>query len=118
MNQEAFWERQYEQNIDRMVGVCYRYVADLPLAEDLAHDAFLKAIEKSDTYHATGKFNNWLMKIAVNETLMYRRDRHSDCRTQKRHWGWGSRYGIGTDSSHQVRACQKDHHHQRLRHDA
>lgn len=73
MNQEAFWERQYEQNIDRMVGVCYRYVADLPLAEDLAHDAFLKAIEKSDTYHATGKFDNWLMKIAVNETLMYLR---------------------------------------------
>ncbi len=62
MNQEAFWERQYEQNIDRMVGVCYRYVANLPLAEDLAHSAFLKAIEKSDTYHATGKFGNWLMK--------------------------------------------------------
>ena len=58
MNQEAFWGRQYEQNIDRMVGVCYRYVGDLPLAEDLAHDAFLKAIEKSDTYHATGKFSN------------------------------------------------------------
>lgn len=73
MNQEAFWKKQYEQNIARMVGVCYRYVDDLPLAEDLAHDAFLKAIEKSDTYRATGKFDNWLMRIAVNEALMYLR---------------------------------------------
>ena len=33
-----------------MVGVCCRYVGDRAVAEDLAHEAFLKAIEKSGTY--------------------------------------------------------------------
>ena len=75
MKKEAFWAEQYRRHIGKMVGACYRYVADWDLAEDLAQDAFLTAMEKAGTYHAWGSFERWLQKIAVNEALMYLRDR-------------------------------------------
>ena len=56
-----------------MVGACYRYVGDRAVAEDLAHEAFLKAIEKSDTYRRLGGFEAWLMRINLNTTLDYLR---------------------------------------------
>ena len=56
-----------------MVGVCCRYVGDRAVAEDLAHEAFLKAIEKSETYHHLGSFDGWLMRINLNTTLDYLR---------------------------------------------
>ena len=36
---ENFWETRYRQNIGKMTGICYRYVASRQVAEDLAHDA-------------------------------------------------------------------------------
>ena len=56
-----------------MVGMCCRYVGDRSVAEDLAHEAFLKAIEKSETYHRLGSFEGWLMRINLNTTLDYLR---------------------------------------------
>ena len=75
MKKADFWAKQYRSHIGKMVGVCYRYVGDWQVAEDLAQDAFLRAIEKSGTYHAWGSFEGWLKKIAVNEALMYLRNR-------------------------------------------
>ena len=75
MKKAEFWAKEYRRNIGKMVGVCYRYVGDWQVAEDLAQDAFLKAMEKGSSYHAWGSFEGWLKKIAVNEALMYLRDR-------------------------------------------
>ena len=74
MENAAFWERMYAANIGRMIGLCHRYVNDLALAENLAHEAFLKAMERSDTYRATGHFEAWLMRITVNHTIQYLRN--------------------------------------------
>ena len=74
MKKADFWAKQYRSHIGKMVGVCYRYVGDWQVAEDLAQDAFLHAIEKSGTYHAWGSFEGWLKKIALNEALMYLRN--------------------------------------------
>ena len=63
----------YAAYIGRMIGLCHRYVNDLALAEDLAHEAFLKAMERSDTYRATGHFEAWLMRITVNHTIQHLR---------------------------------------------
>jgi len=70
----TFWKRTYQKQIGRMIGVCYRYVQDRATAEDLAHDAFLKAIENADSYKGVGSFDKWLMRIAVNNALHYLRD--------------------------------------------
>ena len=73
-NMKMFWTRTYQKRIGQMIGVCYRYVQDRATAEDLAHDAFLKAIEKADTYKGIGTFDKWLMRITVNTALHYLRD--------------------------------------------
>lgn len=71
---KPFWAREYRKNIAKMIGVCYRYVPDRPTAEDLAHDAFLTAIEKADTFRGIGSFEGWLTRIAVNKALHYLKD--------------------------------------------
>ncbi|MBK6479586.1 MAG: RNA polymerase sigma factor [Saprospiraceae bacterium] len=54
--------------------ICYRYTSSVQIAHDLAHDAFLKAIEKSETYRGTGAFEGWLRKITINVALEYLRE--------------------------------------------
>jgi len=73
MQAKQFWTKAYQRNIGKMVGICCRYVGDRSVAEDLAHEAFLKAIEKSGTYHRLGSFDGWLMRINLNTTLDYLR---------------------------------------------
>ena len=75
MDRVKFWSRKYEGNIDRLVAICYRYVGEQQTAEDLAHEAFLKAIERADTYRATGPFDAWLTRITVNRCVSYLRTR-------------------------------------------
>lgn len=71
---KEFWETAYCRNIGKMIGVCYRYTANRQLSEDLAHDAFLKAIDKSATFEGKGSFDAWLRRIVVNHALQYLRD--------------------------------------------
>ena len=73
MQAKQFWTKAYQRNIAKMVGMCCRYVGDRTVAEDLAHEAFLKAIEKSGTYRRLGSFDGWLMRINLNTTLDYLR---------------------------------------------
>ena len=70
----SFWAREYKRQISKMIGICYRYVSVRETAEDLAHDAFLKAIEKADSFQGFGSFDKWLMSITVNTALKYLRD--------------------------------------------
>ncbi|PIE86001.1 MAG: RNA polymerase subunit sigma-70 [Bacteroidia bacterium] len=69
-----FWEDTYRKNISKMIGICYRYVSNREIAEDLAHDAFLKAFDKVETFRNKGRFGAWLYKITVNTALKYLRD--------------------------------------------
>lgn len=71
---QNFWETTYTQHIAKMIGICYRYVRNRQIAEDLAHDVFLNAIDKSASFKGEGYFEAWLNKIAVNEALKYLRD--------------------------------------------
>ncbi len=73
MQAQHFWSKVYQRNIGKMIGACYRYVGDRAVAEDLAHEAFLKAIEKSKNYRHLGSFEGWLMRVNLNNTLDYMR---------------------------------------------
>ena len=46
-------------------------------AEDIVQDAFLKAYEKLDQFQGNSKFYTWLVRIAVNESLMRLRKRRT-----------------------------------------
>ena len=75
MDKVKFWSRKYEGNIDRLVAICYRYVGERQTAEDLAHEAFLKAIERADTCRVMDSFDAWLTRITVNRCISYLRMR-------------------------------------------
>ncbi len=75
---KEFWTQAYQANIGRLTGICYRYTGNYQLSEDLAHDAFLKAIEKWRSFRGEGNFDAWLRRIVVNQVLQHLRD-------QKRH---------------------------------
>ncbi|GAB4029939.1 RNA polymerase sigma factor [Spirosoma gilvum] len=70
----SFWEATYRQSIAKMIGLCYRYTYDRQIAEDLAHDAFLIAIDKSASFENKGPFDAWLRRIVVNVALQYLRE--------------------------------------------
>ncbi len=73
MDNESFWENQYRRNIGRITGLSYLYVGDRSVAEDLAHDIFLKAMEKIHTIRVVRNFDAWLKRIAVNQCIDYLR---------------------------------------------
>jgi len=64
--------RQYERQIFR---VAQHITQNREDAEDIAQDAFLKAYEKLDQFQGNSKFSTWLVRIAVNESLMRLRKR-------------------------------------------
>jgi RNA polymerase sigma-70 factor, ECF subfamily len=47
-------------------------------AEDVLQETFLKAYEHLADFHAQSKFYTWIVRIAVNESLMKLRKRKSD----------------------------------------
>ena len=73
MDKVKFFERQYKRNHSRIVGLCYRYVNDFTVAEDLAQDVFLKAMENLTAPRAIFNFDHWLTRIAVNHCIDYLR---------------------------------------------
>ncbi len=51
---------------------------DLNAAEDAVQEAYLSAFTHLDRYEPTGRFSAWLTRIALNEALMLRRQRHAN----------------------------------------
>ena len=62
-----------------MNGRYFGWLSTLPKtvrdAEDITQDAFLKAYEKLEQFQGNSKFSTWLIRIAVNESLMRLRKR-------------------------------------------
>ena len=64
--------RKYERQLFRIAQHITQNRED---AEDVMQDAFLKAYEKLDQFQGNSKFSTWLVRIAVNESLMRLRKR-------------------------------------------
>ncbi len=74
---EAFSELvvRYESNIFRLA----RHITQNPEdAEDVLQETFLKAYEHLDEFQGNSKFYTWLVRIAVNQSLMKLRKRKAD----------------------------------------
>lgn len=59
----------YDTYSARMYGICYRYVKDPMLAEDVLVTSFTKILEKIDQFKGEGSFEGWIRRIMVNESL-------------------------------------------------
>jgi RNA polymerase sigma-70 factor, ECF subfamily len=73
---EAFEKlvRQYDRQVFRIAQHITQNRED---AEDVVQDAFLKAYEKLEQFQGNSKFYTWLVRIAVNESLMRLRKRRT-----------------------------------------
>ena len=64
--------RQYDRQIFR---VAQHITQNREDAEDIAQDVFFKAYQKREQFQGNSKFSTWLVRIAVNESLMRLRKR-------------------------------------------
>ena len=67
--------RRYERPIYSLI---YRMVRDRELAEDLAQETFVKALNAIATYRPEFKFSSWIFKIANNAAIDHLRRRELD----------------------------------------
>nr|WP_225445998.1 sigma-70 family RNA polymerase sigma factor [Paenibacillus arenosi] len=54
----------------------YRKIGNHHTAYDLTQEVFIKMMQSLDKYRQQGKFEHWLLKIAVNHCLDYYRSKH------------------------------------------
>ena len=67
--------RRYERPIFSLI---YRMVRDRELAEDLAQETFIKALNALHSYRPEFKFSSWIFKIANNAAIDHLRRRELD----------------------------------------
>ncbi|MGA2436546.1 MAG: sigma-70 family RNA polymerase sigma factor [Bryobacteraceae bacterium] len=74
---EAFTHlvNQYERNVFRLARHITQNLED---AEDVLQETFLKAYQHLGDFQGNSKFYTWLVRIAVNQSLMKLRKRKSD----------------------------------------
>jgi len=63
----------YERYYRPMFNTAYRIVNDFHFAEDVMHEAFLKAFDRIGTFEGRAPFGAWLKRIVVNESLQWLR---------------------------------------------
>jgi RNA polymerase sigma-70 factor (ECF subfamily) len=63
--------RIYEKYSPKMLGICFRYVRDEAIAEEIMIEGFVKVFEKIETFKLEGSFEGWIRRIMINESLMY-----------------------------------------------
>jgi len=56
-----------------MLGLCFRYVSDEMIAEDVMIEGFVRVFNKIDQFNEDGSFEGWIRRIMVNEALGYLR---------------------------------------------
>jgi len=70
------WQKIYQENSPKLLGICRRYIQDLQTAEDILQDSFIAAIQNNHQLNDEKALFAWLKKIVVNNALMYLR-KHS-----------------------------------------
>jgi len=66
--EDCCFEELYRRSRRRVFGVCLRVVGDLSQAEDLCHDAFLRAFQGFGRFEGT-TFASWVCRIGINLSL-------------------------------------------------
>ncbi len=73
-------EALYDRHAPALLSVCFRYCGNRDDAEDILHDAFIKIIQKIDTFRirTEGTMEAWMRRIVVNTALNFLRDRQKE----------------------------------------
>ena len=73
LEMETELERLMAHYGSAVLRICYVYLKDVGLAEDVAQDSFLKAYKKLHTLKVGASEQAWLMRIAINTCKDYLR---------------------------------------------
>lgn len=69
----------YDHESPRLLGVVQRLVKNMPLAEDIVHDTFVKVWRKAGTFDASrGEARGWLYTVARHQALNTLRDKQRE----------------------------------------
>ncbi len=60
----------YETYSARFLAICFRYVKERDLAEDVMIEGFMKIFEKLPQYEAKGSFEGWMKRVMVTQSLL------------------------------------------------
>ena len=73
-NNRVAQHQLYQQFADKLMNICMRYCTDIREAQDGLQSAFIKIFTRIDQFdERKGTFENWAIRIAVNEVLMMKR---------------------------------------------
>lgn len=61
----------YQTYADKMTRICFHYVSDRQIAQDLLHDGFIIIFTSIDTLHSPDKLEYWMGTIMKNISLRY-----------------------------------------------
>lgn len=59
----------YDKYSRLLFGICLRYCPDIPSAQDLLQDGFIKVFTSIQSFQGKGSFEGWLKRIFVNQAL-------------------------------------------------
>ncbi|WP_447078326.1 RNA polymerase sigma factor [Shewanella algae] len=59
----------YRLHHGRVYALCLRLAGQVPLAEEMTQDCFIRAWEKLDQFRGESKFSTWLHSLSVNQAL-------------------------------------------------
>lgn len=65
------WSEIYSTLSPKLLGICRRYIKDIPTAEDIVQDAFIIAIQKERELKNKEALNGWLCRIVINRAINY-----------------------------------------------
>lgn len=63
------WNEIYTSTSPKLLGICRRYIKDIPTAEDIIQDSFIVAIQKENTLKDKNALNGWLSRIVINMAI-------------------------------------------------
>jgi RNA polymerase sigma factor (sigma-70 family) len=72
-NDRSSQRQFYERHFNQMSWLCYRYVKDKDIADDIVHEGFIKVFKKIQSFEGKGSFEGWMKRIMVNCCLDYLR---------------------------------------------
>lgn len=64
-NRNAF-SQLVKRHQKALLRLCYRFLKDLDLAEDVVQETFIKVFDRIHTFEARASFKSWLYQIAIN----------------------------------------------------
>lgn len=75
VNMDLSLETIYKDHHGRVFGICLRMLKNIPEAEDLTQEVFIKLHRKISLFRGDSALSTWIHRVTVNEVLMYMRTR-------------------------------------------